>query len=358
MLSATINVQTGNPYKVYVGHDLLDEIGVRLKTCHPTCKVAVLTDSTVAPLYLTRLTNSLVAAGFDVFSSVIPAGEESKSFASLEQLMNEWSLAGLHRNDLVVALGGGVVGDLGGFAASIYLRGIPFIQVPTTLLAAVDSSVGGKTAIDITAGKNLVGAFYQPLAVYCDVDLIQTMDTTRFADGVAESIKYGVLGQPELFERLSTLPLTATATDLDSVVTQCVRHKNHIVSDDEFEKGSRALLNLGHTFAHAIEHLSAFKVTHGHAVAIGLAMMARAAFKKGWCASDVANRIESALLQNHLPINCDYDPEEMCEICRRDKKAASDTITIVVPLDIGHCELKKVSYDTLLELIILGKEPL
>ena len=137
-----------------------------------------------------------------------------------------------------------------------------------------------------------------------------------------------------------------------------MRHKNQVVSEDEFVKGNRAILNLGHTFAHAIEHLSNFEVTHGHAVAIGLAMMARAAFKKGWCAPDVANRIEDALMNNYLPISCDYDSEEMCEICRRDKKATSDTITIVVPLSIGHCELKKVSYDTLLELIILGKEPL
>ncbi|EJW91851.1 3-dehydroquinate synthase, partial [gut metagenome] len=163
---------------------------------------------------------------------------------------------------------------LGGFAASIYLRGIPFVQVPTTLLAAVDSSVGGKTAIDIASGKNLVGAFYQPLAVYCDVNLLQTMTPTHFADGVAECIKYGVLGQPDLFKRLSLSPLTPTAADLDHIVTQCVQHKNHVVSEDEFEKGNRALLNLGHTFAHAIEHLSNFEVTHGYAVAIGLAMMA------------------------------------------------------------------------------------
>lgn len=358
MLSATVDVKTGKPYQVFIGHGLLDDIGTQLAASHPICKVAVLTDDTVAPLYLTRLTQSLTDAGFDIHTSVVPAGEESKSFASLEQLMNEWSIAGLHRNDLVIALGGGVVGDLAGFAASVYLRGIPFVQVPTTLLAAVDSSVGGKTAIDIAAGKNLVGAFYQPLAVYCDVDLIQTMEDTRFADGVAESIKYGVLGQPDLFERLSQVPLTSTATDLDHIVTQCVHHKNRVVSDDEFEKGSRALLNLGHTFAHAIEHLSNFEVTHGHAVAIGLAMMARAASKKGWCTLDVATAIETALLNNHLPISCDYDPEEMCDICRRDKKAASDTITIVVPLAIGHCELKKVSYDTLLELINLGKEPL
>lgn len=358
MLSATVDVKTGKPYQVFIGRGLLDDIGTQLAASHPICKVAVLTDDTVAPLYLTRLTQSLTDAGFDIHTSVVPAGEESKSFASLEQLMNEWSITGLHRNDLVIALGGGVVGDLGGFAASVYLRGIPFVQVPTTLLAAVDSSVGGKTAIDIAAGKNLVGAFYQPLAVYCDVDLIQTMEGTRFADGVAESIKYGVLGQPDLFERLSKVPLTPTAADLDHIVTQCVHHKNHVVSDDEFEKGSRAFLNLGHTFAHAIEHLSNFEVTHGHAVAIGLAMMARVAFKKGWCTLEVATAIETALLNNHLPISCDYDSEEMCDICRRDKKAASDTITIVVPLAIGHCELKKVSYDTLLELINLGKEPL
>lgn len=358
MLSATVDIKTDKPYQVLIGHGLLDSIGTRLQALHAPCKAAVLTDSNVASLYLDRLTESLRKAGYEVIPTVVEAGEDSKSFASLERLMNEWALKGLHRSDLVITLGGGVVGDLGGFAASCFLRGVPFVQVPTTLLAAVDSSVGGKTAIDIAAGKNLVGAFYQPLAVYCDVDLIKTMTPTRFADGVAESIKYGVLEQPALFERLATSPLTPDAADLDHIVTQCVRHKNKVVSDDEFEKGSRAFLNLGHTFAHAIEHLSGFEVTHGHAVAIGLAMMARGAAQKGWCHPDACKRIEEALTANHLPTNCTYAPKEMCEICRRDKKAGGDTITIVVPRDIGRCELMKVSYDTLLELITLGKEPL
>ncbi|MDO4280763.1 MAG: 3-dehydroquinate synthase [Peptococcaceae bacterium] len=358
MSGTTVDVATGHPYKVHIDHGLLDSIGQRLTEVHKPCTAVILSDSTVAPLYLERLKKSVTAAGFSVLESVVPAGEESKSFAVLEKLVNDWSLAGLHRDGLVIALGGGVVGDLGGFAASCYMRGIPFVQVPTTLLAAVDSSVGGKTAIDIASGKNLVGAFYQPLAVYCDVDLIATMAEAAFADGVAETIKYGVLHHPALFARLGETALVKDAADLDEIVDICVRYKNKIVSDDEFEKGSRQLLNLGHTFAHAIEHLSAFETTHGHAVAIGLAMMARAAARKGWTTTDVAAQIEAVLATNHLPTTTDYDAGAMCDVCRRDKKAAADSITIVVPEAIGRCVLKKVSYDDLLELIKLGKEPL
>lgn len=358
MIASSIEVRTGKPYKVHIGHGLLDETGSLLSQVHRPCQVMVVSDTTVAPLYLERLSQSLTGAGFRVLTSIVPAGEASKSFAVLEGLMNDWSLAGLHRSDLVVALGGGVVGDLAGFAASCYQRGIPFVQVPTTLLAAVDSSVGGKTAIDIAAGKNLVGAFYQPLAVYCDVDAIATMAPETFADGVAESIKYGVLHNPELFERIATEKLTPASPDLDAIVADCVAYKNKIVSDDEFEKGTRQLLNLGHTFAHAIEQLSDYRTSHGHAVAAGLAMMARACIRKGWSAPGTAARIERALTANDLPVNTDYAASDMLDICRRDKKAGASAITIVVPQAIGDCALRTVDYETLLELIQLGKEPL
>lgn len=358
MIASSIEVATGKPYKVHIGHGLLDDVGKMLSTLHRPCQAMVVTDTNVAPLYLKRLSASLAEAGFCVLESIVPAGEASKSFAVLERLMNDWSLAGMHRSDLVIALGGGVVGDLAGFAASCYQRGIPFVQVPTTLLAAVDSSVGGKTAIDIAAGKNLVGAFYQPLAVYCDVDLIATMDDAFFADGVAESIKYGVLMDAALFDRLAENRLTKTAPDLADIVTRCVGYKNQIVSDDEFEKGSRQLLNLGHTFAHAIEQLSDFNTSHGHAVTIGLAMMTRAAMRKGWCSARTAQRIELALAENALPMNTDYDTEAILDICRRDKKAGSSAITIVVPQAIGDCVLRTVNYDELRSLITLGKEPL
>lgn len=358
MIASSIEVRTGKPYKVHIGHGLLDEVGVMLSVLHRPCQAMVVSDTNVAPLYLARLRTSLEAAGFRVLESVVPAGEASKSFAVLEWLMNDWSLAGMHRSDLVIALGGGVVGDLAGFAASCYQRGIPFVQVPTTLLSAVDSSVGGKTAIDIAAGKNLVGAFYQPLAVFCDVDLIQTMDDAFFADGVAESIKYGVLMDAVLFDRLADKRLTKDAADLAEIASACVSHKNKIVSEDEFEKGTRQLLNLGHTFAHAIEQLSDFATSHGHAVAIGLAMMARASMRKGWCSQRTAQRIEWALAENALPANTDYDADAILEICRRDKKAGASAITIVVPHAIGDCVLRTVSYDDLRELIILGKEPL
>ncbi|MEE0434815.1 MAG: 3-dehydroquinate synthase [Peptococcaceae bacterium] len=358
MIARTIEVGTGQPYKVEIGHGLLDEIGAHLSQLHRPCQVMVVSDTNVAPLYLPRLTASLSEAGFRVLESVVPVGETSKSFSVLETLMNNWSLAGMHRSDMVIALGGGVVGDLAGFAASCYQRGIPFVQVPTTLLAAVDSSVGGKTAIDIAAGKNLVGAFYQPLGVFCDVDVIGTMTDAAFADGVAESIKYGVLHNPALFDRIAGERLQKDAPDLDAIIGDCVAFKNKIVTNDEFEKGTRQLLNLGHTFAHAIEHLSDFATSHGHAVAIGLAMMARASMRKGLCSERTARRIELALEENALPQNTDYDANAILEICRRDKKAGASAITIVVPQAIGDCVLRTVTYDELRTLITLGKEPL
>ena len=184
------------------------------------------------------------------------------------------------------------------------------------------------------------------------------MNAHDFADGVAESIKYGVLHNPALFDRIASEKLTQTSSDLDAIVKDCVAYKNQIVSEDEREKGTRQLLNLGHTFAHAIEQLSDFATSHGHAVAIGLAMMARACLRKGWSEPGTATRIERALLANNLPITCDYEATAMLEVCRRDKKAGSSAITIVVPHAIGDCGLRTVDYETLLELLQLGKEPL
>lgn len=358
MSATTIEVRTGHPYKVHIACGLLDNLGTLTAQVHRPCQVALVSDTNVAPLYLARAKASLEGAGYRVLESIVPAGEASKCFAVLEGLMNDWSLAGLHRSDLIVALGGGVVGDLAGFAASCYQRGVPFVQVPTTLLAAVDSSVGGKTAIDIEAGKNLVGAFYQPLGVFCDVALIATMDDAYFTDGVAESIKYGVLHDPDLFDRLAAKRLTKDASDLAEIIAGCVDYKNKIVSTDEFEKGTRQLLNLGHTFAHAIEQLSDYTTSHGQAVAAGLAMMARASQRKGWCSAHTVRRIEAALRENKLPLSTDYATNDILAVCRRDKKAGASAITIVVPHTIGECVLRTVGYDELRTLIELGKEPL
>lgn len=355
-ISSMIQITTGSPYHVTIGHHLLDEIGTRLCNIMAPCSAVLLTDTNVAPLYADSVLNSLKEVGFSVRKSIVPAGEESKDFAVLERLMNDWSLQGLHRNSVIIALGGGVIGDLGGFAASIYQRGISFVQIPTTLLAAVDSSVGGKTAINISAGKNLVGAFHQPQAVICDVDVIKTMHPTYFADGIAESIKYGILHHPTLFYELAEQALAPDSNRLEYIIDICVRYKNELVTQDEFDHGSRQLLNLGHTIGHAIEYLSDFQTNHGHAVAIGLAMMARASVNMGWASSTLATDIEHALKTNHLPIDCPYSAEDLLLATKRDKKASTSHITIVVPLAIGECVLKTVDYDTLYTLISLGKE--
>lgn len=358
MNTAAIEVGTASPYTVTIGHGLLDTVGEAAAAILPPTEAVVVSDSNVAPLYAERLENSLRAAGWQVLRSTVPAGEGSKRLSVTEQLLNDWACGGIHRDSAVFTLGGGVVGDLGGFAAAIYQRGIPFIQVPTTLLAMVDSSVGGKTAVDIVSGKNLAGCFWQPRAVICDVDLIRTMDPLYFADGVAESIKTGVLTSAELLSRFAASPAKPDSADLDRISEVCIRYKNRIVSGDERDTGMRGLLNLGHTIGHAIEHASRFSVSHGHGVAAGLAVMARGCEKLGLTAAGTTDSICAALAMNGLPTNTDFAADVLLDAARRDKKASSDGITIVVLESVERCTLKKITFDELGTIIALGKEPL
>ena len=255
--------------------------------------------------------------------------------------------------DCVAALGGGVTGDMAGFAAAVYLRGIRYVQLPTTLLAAVDSSVGGKTAVDLTAGKNLAGAFCQPAAVICDTDCLKTLPPDVFADGAAEAVKTGVLSDEALFALFEDGTLTA---DPGEVIARCVAYKAGVVERDEKEQGERKLLNLGHTVGHAIEKCSGYVIPHGHAVAAGLAVIARAAEALGWTEESLAARITACLSKNGLPTGTDYSAEALAEAALSDKKRAGGDITLVVPRKIGHCELRKVPVADLLPIIRAGLE--
>ena len=349
----TIPVHTVPSYDVTIGSGLLSRCGALLRPVLPVCRIAVIADSTVAPLYLNTVTDSLAAAGYGVCSYVFADGEANKNFDTLSDILE--FLAGEHltRTDCIVALGGGVTGDMAGFAAGIYLRGIRYVQMPTTLLSAVDSSVGGKTAIDLRSGKNLAGVFLQPVAVLCDTDCLSTLPPDVFADGAAEAIKTGVLCDESLFALFEQDTLSAAPA---AIISRCVAYKAGVVERDEKEQNERRLLNLGHTIGHAIEKCSNYAIPHGHAVAAGLAIMARGAETLGWTDGPIADRICTCLSKSNLPITSTYSAEALAEAALADKKRSGDSITIVVPRSIGQCELRKIPVTDLLPIIRAGLE--
>ncbi|MBQ9750891.1 MAG: 3-dehydroquinate synthase [Clostridia bacterium] len=333
-----VTVTASLTYDVIIDNGILDHAGEESSKVIKPCKAAILTDSNVAPLYAERLENSLKNAGYSPLRFTIKAGEESKSAESYLSFLNFLAKNQLTRTDCIFALGGGVVGDLAGFAAATYLRGIRFIQIPTTLLAMVDSSVGGKTAIDIPAGKNLVGAFYQPSLVLCDPKTLDTLSKEIFADGCAEVIKYGIINDKQLFEKLKS-PIKP---QIENVIEACVTEKRDVVNADERDVGVRQLLNLGHTAAHSIETISHFEISHGSAVAIGTAIISRAAAKLGYCPESDTNQIIATLELYGLPTECPYTAGELAEVALRDKKRNGDTINLIVPFGIGNSQIHKI----------------
>ena len=288
----TVTVSASRKYDILIGSGLMNQLGSLAHKLGKAQTICLVSESTVFPLYGEIAADSLKSAGFTVVTFVFPAGEESKNAQTYLALLNFLADNRLTRSDLIVALGGGVTGDLAGFAAATYLRGIRFIQVPTTRLAAVDSSVGGKTAIDLPAGKNLAGAFCQPSLVLCDTDTLNTLPREIFRDGCAEVIKYGILYDPVLFSHLEKHGLDF---DREYVITRCVELKRDVVMEDEFDTGARMKLNLGHTIGHGIEAKSNFTLSHGKAVAAGIAIVSRA------CGCKDTPRILAILGQFGLP---------------------------------------------------------
>ncbi len=329
-----IDVRVREGYQVLVGSGLLPQLGGEMARVGRRGSAMLVSDDNVAPLYLKTAKESLEKAGFRVCSFVFPHGEENKNLQTYASLLNALAEEKLTKSDTVVALGGGVTGDLSGFAAATYLRGLGFVQVPTTLLAASDSSVGGKTAVDLPAGKNLAGAFYQPDLVLMDVDTLRTLPEEEYACGMAEVVKHGVLGDRRLFDQVKQGP---GRFDEEAVIARNVQIKAEIVAEDEFDEGKRQLLNLGHTIGHAVEKASGLTVPHGQAVAIGMAVAARAAWRMGLSEENCAPEIEQALVNNHLPIRCPYGPEELLKAALSDKKRRGDTIHLILPRRIGEC---------------------
>jgi 3-dehydroquinate synthase len=339
----TISVNLGpRSYQILIGAGLLEELGRLLRQYYPaTHRIALVTDSIVGKLYKEKVASILTQAGFSPWVVEIPAGEEHKNLAWLAFLYDKLVEGRIERRSPLIALGGGVIGDLAGLAAATFQRGLPFIQVPTTLLAQVDSSVGGKTAINHPSGKNLIGVFYQPRLVVLDVDTLKTLPRREFIAGVAEVIKYGVILNPELFalleEKLSAL-LRLDPDLLTAVVKTCCQLKALVVEEDETEGDYRAILNFGHTLGHAIESATGYKrFLHGEAVAIGMVFAAHLSSKRGHCNVQIKGRICRLVKKAGLPaiVPKELKDEYLLRSMAIDKKASGGKIKFVCIEELG-----------------------
>ncbi|MCP4678489.1 MAG: 3-dehydroquinate synthase [Deltaproteobacteria bacterium] len=333
-----IDVKTPNgTYPIEICENLCAQVGPRIRDLlKRTCAAIVVTNPTVGEHYLEPVVSSLKGAGFQADAAEIPDGEQYKTLETIEDIYDRFLEVGLDRSGVVIALGGGVVGDMAGYAAATYMRGVPFVQMPTTLLAMVDASVGGKTGVDLPQGKNLVGAFKQPEGVLIDPSVLATLPGEELSVGMAEVIKHGLIGNADLFERLER----ETPTDLAALVDEAVRVKVNIVERDPFEKGDRVLLNLGHTFAHAFELLSDFQLKHGAAVAVGLVASAVMGTELLECDASLVHRVENAVIKQGLPTRMSgFDVDEVVGAMRHDKKRADGLLRFIVPRAPGETRI-------------------
>ena len=349
----TVKVNASKDYNIYIGDDILDNVGDCIKNELGVCSAAVITDDNVNRLYADRVITSLENSGFRCVKFVFTHGEESKNTDTYVQILNFLAENHITRTDMLISLGGGIPGDMGGFAAATFLRGIKFVQIPTTLLSAVDSSVGGKTAVNLPSGKNLTGAFYQPDMVICDYSTLDTLSPEIFADGCAEVIKYGAIMDKEFFDFLKNNDIKE---NIEYIITRCVEMKRDIVNEDEKETGIRAILNFGHTIGHAIEINSNFEISHGSAVAIGMIIASKGAYKMGYCDTDISEEIKEILIKNNLPVSCSFSAEELCRVSLSDKKRSGDTIKLIIPEKTGKCVGKKIPTEQILGFIKAGLE--
>ena len=325
-----VTVNASSSYDILIEKEILWNAGKYIKRLLGDKKLCIVTDDTVDALYSKPLEDSLKSQKLSFIKFVIPHGEASKNASNLISLLEFMATNRMTRSDALIALGGGVVGDLTGFAAGVYLRGVKFIQIPTTLLAMVDSSVGGKTAIDLEAGKNLAGVFHQPSLVLCDPETLDTLSDEIFADGCAEVIKYGIINDKDFFNLLKS----GIKNNITEVIERCVKHKAEIVELDEFDLGARQLLNHGHTIGHAIESDNNLgDLLHGECVALGMLPMS---------APEVRGRLVKVLEKYNLPTEIKADADKLVEFITHDKKASGDEVTVVYCDKIGTFDMKKV----------------
>lgn len=333
----TIPVNTGRPYSVLVQRGIIQRSWEEIQKIKSYQTVCIVTDDQVAPLYLETVKAS-IPASVRVEQYVIPHGETSKNGENFFRLQEFFASCKLTRSDLIIALGGGVVGDLAGFAASCYLRGIDFVQIPTTLLAQVDSSVGGKTAVDLPQGKNLVGSFYQPVLVLCDPDTLSTLTPEIFRDGMAEVIKYACIWDAPLAEQIHK---AADPQVLEQVIARCIEIKAEVVAQDEFDNGLRMLLNFGHTIGHAVEqHYHYETYTHGQGVAIGMYTITRISEELGITKPGTAQTIRNLLEAYSLPLADSIPTQDMIELSLVDKKSRDGGIHLILLQEMGKAEAK------------------
>lgn len=338
-----------NGYPIIVGKDILCSEAVFSQKDLPGDACMLVSDDNVYPILGERVRAHIAAMGKKVFTFVFPHGEESKNASTLASLLEKAAESGLCRSDAFLALGGGVTGDLTGLASALYMRGIDVIHIPTSLLAMTDSSVGGKTAVDLAAGKNLMGAFHRPKKVICDISLLSTLPEEYFSDGMAEVIKYGMIYDEKLFSALSDRDF-----DRKKVIAKCVSLKAECVARDEFDVGERMKLNFGHTLGHAIERFSGYKIPHGSAVAVGMAVVTRAAERNGICEKGSASRLEELLRAYSLPTECRFDLDSLLGIMQRDKKRSGEKYSLIVPERVGSVKIVSKSGRELAELLKTG----
>lgn len=352
----TITITASRTYQVLTESGLLAGSGslIRQALGEGGKKLCVVTDDNVDALYSRALMDSLTEAGYETVKFVFPAGERSKSMETVSLLLEFLAENQLTRSDALVALGGGVTGDLTGYGAASYLRGIPFVQVPTTLLAAVDSSVGGKTGVNLKAGKNLAGAFWQPSLVLFDTDTMKTLSYDLVLDGAAEAIKAGAIADRGLFSYISACGDLTEPSVITHLSRRAIEIKREVVEADERDTGVRQLLNFGHTMGHSIEACSRFFISHGHAVAMGMVIISRAALKLGWSEEDCLTPLLESLEKFRFPLDCPYSAEQLARAALKDKKRMGDAITLVIPVSLGHCRLKKLPVSQLEDVIKAG----
>lgn len=352
-----IHVDLGKQsYDIIIQRGIRKDLGESVRKLTGAEKIAVITDDTVDCLYGPQLEETLRGAGLEVGRIAIPAGEQSKNLSVLAKVYDRLSDFGLTRSDAIVTLGGGVPGDLGGFAAATYLRGVPFIQIPTTILAQVDSSVGGKVAVDLPSGKNLAGSFYQPKAVFIDPDMLETLPSRVLHDGLSEAVKYGCIKDAALFSLFEALTGDgAVSQHFEEIIYRCCSIKARLVEEDERDTGARMLLNFGHTMGHAIErHYKYGTYTHGEGVAIGMALLTARTEALGLTEAGTAERIRQVLQKLDLPVAVDVPTEELLRHIGQDKKKRGHHITLVVLERIGEGRLLPIDTENLREYIQTG----
>lgn len=338
-------------YDITIKAGILNSVGDLVRPLTKAKRVTIVTDTNVAPLYLKTVADSFKMAGFEVSTFAFEAGETSKTLETVNRIMECFLINKLTRTDIAVALGGGVTGDLTGFASAIYLRGIDFVQIPTSLLAQVDSSVGGKTGCDLAFGKNLCGAFHNPLGVFIDETTLKTLPKHYFSDGLAEAIKAGAIKLPHLFELFEN----GAENDISTVIYESIKMKANIVERDFTEKGERTLLNFGHTIGHAIELAQNYRgLSHGQAVAVGMAIITKASEKAGLTSSGTYDRLVNCLKAYSLPFETDIDLKTLCELAVRDKKASGDKIKLVLIKNIGEGFVKEIKLENLYAFLSEG----